>query len=112
MPADEDAKLEGDQVARFWTRERDLAAVVFYVRKTGAVSIEYLVLPQLYASGTDCIWEAGTCRPVATDICSAVLFFLHACSYICTQNQYVCSHVETEHAELNLTGADWVQEPS
>ena len=106
MPADEDVRLEGDEVVRFWTRERDLAAVVFYVRKTGPASIEYIVLPQLYASATDRTWQAGTCRPVATNGCRC-FSFLHAYSNICAQNQDLYSDLEKGHAKLDLTGANW-----
>ena len=111
MQADEEARLEGEEVVRFWTRERDLAAVVFYVRKTGPASIEYLVLPQLYASGTDRTWEAGTCRPDATN---AILFIL-ACMQLQLHSE--TAHVfrkrtfafRERHSELDMTGANWVQ---
>lgn len=47
---------------RFWRKDRDLASVTFYVRKIGAASIDYLILPSVYAAGVNRPWNRGLCR--------------------------------------------------
>ena len=45
--------------AKFWRHDRDLAALLVYVRKAGAPSIDYLVSPSKLMPGMTRAWTEG-----------------------------------------------------
>lgn len=59
---DAEHEFEGERgglTIKFWKKNRELAAVNFYIRKRGLASVEFLVNPQLYATGMQRSWSEG-----------------------------------------------------
>lgn len=45
--------------AKFWRHDRDLAALLVYVRKAGPVTIDYLISPAKFMTGMNRSWNEG-----------------------------------------------------
>ena len=45
--------------AKFWRRDRDLAALLVYVRKAGPASVDYLIPPAKFMPGMSRAWTEG-----------------------------------------------------
>ena len=50
---------QGVECTPFWRETRDVAALLFYIRKQGVPSVEYLVKPALYDPHTKRAWAEG-----------------------------------------------------
>ena len=66
------------EATKFWRRERDLAAVLYYIRKSGPPSVEFLISPTQYAASANRVWNEGVSprrspiRPGPTALCEPV----------------------------------------
>lgn len=58
LPEDESAV----ESTKFWRHERDLAALLVYIKKTGPPSIQYLLPPAQFDSSMKTVWNEGTDR--------------------------------------------------
>ena len=54
---------QGVECTPFWRKTQDVAALLFYIRKQGVPSVEYLVKPALYDPHTRRPWTEGPLLP-------------------------------------------------
>lgn len=47
------------ETVKFWKRDRDLGALLFYVRRAGPPSIDYLISPSKFNTSIDRVWAEG-----------------------------------------------------
>ena len=72
---EEEGPLDDATSVRFWRNDRDLAAVVFYIRKLGAGSIEYLISPSMYSDATNRSWNQGEAMITQQTFWFSVIFW-------------------------------------